>query len=63
MHPVEVKHMEIEMESLREELRSIREARLVWAMACQCMCPACKTFDARVRGKTYSPPSGGTERE
>jgi len=30
--------------------REIREARLVWAMTCDCRCPGCQGFDEVVNG-------------
>jgi hypothetical protein len=42
--------------------REIREARLVWAMTCDCRCPGCQGFDEVVNGtsqETEAAPSAG----
>lgn len=45
-----VKILTDERDSAREELKTIKEARLVWSMTCACMCDACRLFDRTIRG-------------
>jgi len=32
-------------EQLQKQLEGVRQARLTWAMACECFCAACMAFD------------------
>lgn len=39
-----------------QDMERIRQARLTWAMACDCTCPACMTFDKVVIGPSSGHP-------